>query len=101
MIESHLVAYIYSRLPPYGTIEKGQNQGRNQVLKTGVENEGEKAVANSRCHTQSGQEMDRIRLCDIGRRNIGPTVRSVDRALETIQMSEKRPVILYIGLARK
>ena len=39
-------------------------------------------VVNSRCHTQSGQEMDLIRLCDIGRRNIGPTVRSVDRVLE-------------------
>ena len=26
--------------------------------------------------------MDQIRLCDIGRRNIGPTVRSVDRFLE-------------------
>ena len=39
-------------------------------------------VENSRCHTQSGQVMDQIRLCDIGRRNIGPTVRSVDTALE-------------------
>ena len=39
-------------------------------------------VVNSRCHTQLGQEMDQIRLCDIGRRNIGPTVRLVDRVLE-------------------
>ena len=26
--------------------------------------------------------MNQIRLCDIGRRNTGPTVRSVDRVLE-------------------
>ena len=66
------------------------------MLKTGVENEGEKAVANSRCHTQSGQEMDRIRLCDIGRRNIGPTVRSVDRVLEnSSEVGEKADYPVY------
>ena len=40
------------------------------------------SVVNSRCHIQSGQEIGHIRLCDIGRRNIGPTVRSIDRVLE-------------------
>ena len=45
--------------------------------------------------------MDQIRLCDIGRRNIGPTARSVDRVLETPRKSEKRPIILYINLVRK
>ena len=54
------------------------------------------AVINSRCHTQSGQEMDHIRLCDIGRRNIGPTVRSVDRILEnSSEVGEKADYPVY------
>ena len=53
-------------------------------------------VVNSRCHTQSGQEMDQIRPCDIGRRKIGPTVRLVDRALETFsEVGEKADYPVY------
>ena len=53
-------------------------------------------VVNSRCHTQLGQEMDRIRLCDIGRRNIQPTVRSVDRVLEnSSEVGEKAGYPVY------
>ena len=48
------------------------------------------SVVNSRCHTQSGQEMDQIRLCDIGWRNIGPTVRSVDRVLKKLFRSQRK-----------
>ena len=55
-----------------------------------------RSVVNSRCHTQSGQEMDQIRLCDIGRRNIGPTVRSVDRVLEnSSEVGEKADYPVY------
>ena len=50
-------------------------------------------VVNSRCHTQ---EMDQIRLCDIGRRDIGPTVRSVDRVLEnSSEVGEKADYPIY------
>ena len=53
-------------------------------------------VVNSRCHTQSGQEMDQIRICDIGWRNIGPTVRSVDRVLEnSSEVGEKADYPVY------
>ena len=48
------------------------------------------------CHTQSGQEMDQIRLCDIGRRNIGPTVRLVDRVMEnSSEVGEKADYPVY------
>ena len=57
---------------------------------------GVEAVVNSRYHTQSGQEMNQIRLCDIGRRNIGPTVRSVDRVLEnSSEVGEKADYPVY------
>ena len=60
------------------------------------EMEREKDVVNSHCHTQSGQEMDQIRLCDIGRWNIGPTVRSVDRVLEnTSEVGGKADYSVY------
>ena len=40
--------------------------------------------------------MDQIRLCDIGRRNIGPTVRSVDRVLEnSSEVGEKADYPVY------
>ena len=60
------------------------------------------SVLNSRCHAQSGQEMDQIRLCDIGRRNIGPTVCSVDRVLENSSETaahaiDKRRVLGALG----
>ena len=56
----------------------------------------EAIVVNSRCHTQPGQEMDQIRLCDIGRRNIGPTVRWVDRVLEnSSEVGEKADYPVY------
>ena len=53
-------------------------------------------VVNSRCHTQLGQEMDQTRQCDIGRRNIGPTMRSVDRVLEnSSEVGEKADYPVY------
>ena len=40
--------------------------------------------------------MDQIRLCDIGRRNIGLTVRSVDRVLEnSSEVGEKADYPVY------
>ena len=40
--------------------------------------------------------MDRIRLCDMGRRNVGPTVRSVDRVLEnSSEVGEKADYPVY------
>ena len=40
--------------------------------------------------------MDQIRLRDIGRRNIGPTVRSVDRVLEnSSEVGEKADYPVY------
>ena len=45
--------------------------------------------------------MDQIRLCDIGRRNIEPTVSSVDRVLENSSEVGERPIILYTNLVKK
>ena len=40
--------------------------------------------------------MDQIRLCDIGRKNIGPAVRSVDRVLEnSSEVGEKADYPVY------
>ena len=40
--------------------------------------------------------MDQIRLCEIGRREIGPTVRSVDRVLEnSSDVGEKADYPVY------
>ena len=40
--------------------------------------------------------MDQIRLCDIGRRNIGPTVHSVDGVLEnSSEVGEKADYPIY------
>ena len=40
--------------------------------------------------------MDQIRLCDMGQRSIGPTVRSVDRVLESSsEVGEKADYPVY------
>ena len=79
-----------ARTPPISEEPLRGAGGWGNRLLVVTDDDGVAVVVNSRSHTQSGQEMDQIRLCDIGRRNVGPAVRSVDRVLkDSSEVGEK------------